>query len=126
MKCIPTYDGFTGMSPHPKSRKIRTITHLTTACLLAHFTLLFASNDSDGESRARRNERGDVRVPRGRGAGEGGRAPARFFFKLARTQTNNGRGSEQVEEFPSRASQECHRALSAEAEVAFCPGLARS
>lgn len=86
-----------GMSPHPKSRKIRTITHLITACLLAHFTLLLAGNESNGKSRPSPNKR----VQRGREAGEGERAPTRFFFKLARTQNNKGRGSEQVARFPS-------------------------
>lgn len=106
-----------GTSPHPKSRKIWTLTHphLITACLLAHFTLRLASNESNGESRASRNKR----VQRGREAGEGGRAPTRFFVKLARTQNNKGRGSEQVAGFPSRASQERHGALSTEAEGAF-------
>lgn len=38
-------------------------------------------------------------MPRWGEAGEGGRAPARLFFKLARTQNNNERGSEQVARF---------------------------
>lgn len=74
-------DGFIRTEPPPKTRKMCAFTHTTTACLVAHFTLLFASNSSDGESGTTRCNKSSSEIEQRL------RIPAGFFFRLDRTST---------------------------------------